>query len=155
MTGVTGAGGRGDKATTTPTGYSPILSYNGWVTISNEQFRFVLTPKMNGTAIIDIHDTSLPDHHNQNLAGYMEWDEDELRDVTVLDQYQRRGLATEMWKRANEAHKEAPFHFPEPKPSNFRTQAGDQWAQALHSRGLSPKPPENIMNNEDEDEYDR
>lgn len=115
------------------------------------QFRFVMRPATDGVATITAHDTSA----KGDLAGYIEWDSDELRDVMSMDNYQRKGLATELWKKAQQAHKESPFHYPEPKPSVWRTRSGDQWSQSLHARGLSPTPPPNQMTEEDEQEFDR
>lgn len=119
------------------------------------QFRFTIHPAKDGPAVVDVHDTTLSDTENKNLVGYMEWDEDELRDIAVLDPYQRRGVATEMWKKGQQAHKEMPFLFPQPKHSPLRTQSGDQWAQSVYKKGLSAEPPENTMDPRDEEEYDR
>lgn len=59
-------------------------------------------------------------------------------DVSVDDQYQRRGVGTALWNHANElADKKL---IPRPKHSPQRTYPGDQWARKVG--GKLPKSPE-------------
>lgn len=76
-------------------------------------------------------------------VGNMAWSEKQLEHVSVNPAYQRQGLATEMWKRAGQAHKDQPFHYPKPVPSRFRTKPGDEWAWSVYSKGLSERPGPN------------
>lgn len=76
-------------------------------------------------------------------VGNMAWSEKQLEHVSVNPAYQRQGLATEMWKRAKQAHQDQPFHYPEPIPSRFRTKPGDEWAWAVYNKGLSDRPGPN------------
>lgn len=112
------------------------------------QFRFVLQPPetVGDDAIIEAHHTA-----NNDWAGTLQWGEKKVQEVDVASKYGRQGLATEMWKRAQQAHKDAPYHFPEPRPSNTRTREGDEWAWSLHRKGLSPEPPHNEWDDDIDD----
>lgn len=114
------------------------------------QFRFILIPPSQKD-----DDSTIEVHGDQGWVGAMQWSENKLQEIDVHPKYQRQGIATQMWVRAQQAHTDAPYHFPKPEPSDFRTKDGDEWAQALYGRGLSEEPPENTMWTSDEDEYDR
>lgn len=108
------------------------------------QFRYILAPpsQKDDDAVLEAHD-------EHGLVGVMQWTEDKLQEVDVDPRRQRQGIATQMWVRAQQAHRDAPYHFPEPKPSDFRTQSGDVWAQSLYRKGLSEEPPYNTMDPQD------
>lgn len=72
-------------------------------------------------------------------------------DVEVSDKHQRKGIATEMWKLAEQLHKQQPWHYPKIKHSSYRTDEGNEWAWALHERGLSARPPHNRYDEMDEE----
>lgn len=73
------------------------------------------------------------------------WREGNIADVDVHPNYQGRGIATAMWQRAQQAHRDSPWHYPKPTHSSFRTPEGDAWAYSLHRKGLAPEPPDNRM----------
>lgn len=84
-------------------------------------------------------------------GGYvaeLEWNKDNGRvaNVDVDYDYQGTGIATAMWQRAQQAHREAPWHYPDIRPSTHRTEEGDHWAHSLHLKGLSEPPPINEYN---------
>jgi GNAT superfamily N-acetyltransferase len=86
-------------------------------------------------------------------VGNLAWSEKQLEHVSVSPAYQRQGIATEMWKRAMQAHKNQPLHYPKPIPSRFRTKPGDEWAWSIYNKNLSERPEPNDYNwDEDEDE---
>jgi len=75
-------------------------------------------------------------------VGSLLWNDDQLENVYVDPAYQRKGIATEMWKQASQLSQDQPFHYPPPYHSRTRTPEGDEWAWSIYGRGLSEKPPE-------------
>jgi GNAT superfamily N-acetyltransferase len=65
--------------------------------------------------------------------GTMSWSKKGIHNVEVDPQYQRQGIATELWNRG---HQEAASNrsVVAPKHSPDRTDAGDAWAKSVGGR---------------------
>lgn len=89
-------------------------------------------------------------------AGSLIWrPTGEVGHVEVWPEHQNKGVATHMWKLAQQAHKDAPFHYPEIQHSTFRSVDGDAWAHSLWKKGLADEVPFNdMMDDPDDPEYD-
>jgi GNAT superfamily N-acetyltransferase len=79
-----------------------------------------------------------PIHRIQALQGNTEvgslhWDSRRIRDLTVLPEHQRHGIATQMW---SEGHRLAAENkkIPAPQHSSDRTDTGDAWARRVGGR---------------------
>lgn len=83
--------------------------------------------------------TAINSETNQEL-GSMDWNEDSIGEIEVDRDYQGRGIGTALWVRAQQAAKESPHLYAEPKHSIYRTDSGDEWAHHIHKLGLSPHP---------------
>jgi len=93
--------------------------------------------------------------HKGNFVGKLSWTnpktspelaytyEGRIIDVEVARKHRRKGIATEMWKLAEQLNKQQPWHYPKPKHSDYRTPKGDEWAWSMYDRGLSAEPPDN------------
>jgi ribosomal protein S18 acetylase RimI-like enzyme len=94
------------------------------VTVNPEQFKFLYQQHEN------THDINMLDNDGYS-RGWMQWDDDtgELQHIRVNESHRRRGLATNMWGRAQRLADErgitAPVHSAE------RTKDGDAWAKSL------------------------
>jgi len=66
-------------------------------------------------------------------VGTMLWSSKEIRNVTVPEDQQRRGVATAMWE---EGHRLATENkrIPKPRHSADRTTAGNAWAKSVGGR---------------------
>jgi GNAT superfamily N-acetyltransferase len=77
----------------------------------------------------------------ERSAGYMRWGSKtgEIRAIDVEPQYQRRGVATAMYKHAHElAATNRKIRSPRHSPD--RTEAGEAWARSLGDRLPRRKP---------------
>lgn len=54
-----------------------------------------------------------------------------ISDITVDKPYQRRGIASEMFKLATVAHHALPSQYALPKHSQYRSPQGDAWAKTV------------------------
>lgn len=127
--------------------------------LSNYQFQ--LDPRnsededIGGTAAIHAKDAT-----TGKYAGSLIWRQHGggVDHVEVWPEHQNKGIATHMWKLAQQAHKDAPFHYSEIHHSNFRTVDGDAWAHSLWKKGLAERVPYNDMidesNEPDDLDYD-
>ena len=84
-------------------------------------------------------------------AKYEDWREGNVDHVEVHPALQRKGIATAMWLRAQQAHRDEPWFYPEPTHSTFRSEDGDAWSHSLHARGLSGEVPDNRMDWDEDD----
>lgn len=94
---------------------------------------------------------------NNKHVGYLSWNSygGGVSTVDVDPKYRNRGIATHMWELAQQAHKDAPFHYPEIEHSTFRSVEGDAWAHSLWEKGLAGEVPYNDMNDDPDDpDYD-
>lgn len=88
--------------------------------------------------LIEAHDPSIGEEYDGKrigtLVGDMSLDASsgEISGVNVREDYQRRGIASEMYELAKIAHQMFPNIHPHPKHSGDRTPQGDAWA---HSTG--------------------
>ena len=62
--------------------------------------------------------------------GHMVWTQFHIRDIQVVERYQRRGVATALWREAQRLAAENP-DIPEPRHSPARTESGNAWAIAV------------------------
>lgn len=71
----------------------------------------------------------------------MHWDEDGvIGNIDVENKHRRKGIATKMWQFAQDLSQQDPT-IAQIRHSTTRTPLGDQWAWAIHKKGLSEKPP--------------
>jgi len=87
-------------------------------------FQFHTNPLNQGLAEVSAY-------HGNKHVGSLEWGEDEVEFIQVDPSYRRQGVATELWKRANEAHKTDPSQFPKPVHSKELTPKGRLWVKSL------------------------
>lgn len=107
------------------------------------------------------HEPSITVSDKGKWVGSLYWNRDSKLEkwrsgavdtVDVDPDYQGKGIATAMWQRAQQAHQDEPWHYPEPQHSSFRTPEGDAWARSLHRKGLAGEPPDNRMEWDDEND---
>ena len=74
-------------------------------------------------------------------AGYLRWDAKtgEIKMVFVSDEYQRKGVATDMWHKANLAALESNGKIAHPVHSPLLTQFGKPWSLNVGGGRLKPK----------------
>lgn len=109
--------------------------------ISRIQFRY--SPYKQQGSLSGYAEINAIDANTGKKIGNIAWGEEQLENVSINEPYQRQGVATEMWMRAQQAAKEQPFHYPQPRHSQARTKEGDRWAWSLYNRGLSERPKPN------------
>jgi ribosomal protein S18 acetylase RimI-like enzyme len=75
------------------------------------------------------HPEGSPLPHNKGYIGHITWwnDDGEVTDINVHPKFQRRGLATELWRRAREIQ-------PDLRHSDNQTDAGKAWAPRVSSK---------------------
>jgi hypothetical protein len=83
-------------------------------------------------------------HLKNEPVGWLHLGKDSgvVEDVYVKEEHQNKGIATGMWKHAQEVGLN-------PSHSMTRSQAGDDWSWSLYRKGLAEKPPENVVEEED------
>ena len=90
--------------------------------------------------LIEAHDPSIGEEYDGKrigtLVGDMSLDASsgEISGVNVREDYQRRGIASEMYELAKIAHKHFPDKYPYPEHSPARTPDGNAWAKAVGGR---------------------
>lgn len=132
------------------------------MTASNNlnNYQFKLDPlnsedkDIGGTAAIHATDTT-----TGKYAGSLVWSHrGAVQHVEIWPEHQNKGIATHMWKLAQQAHENAPFHYPEIQHSTFRTVDGDAWAHSLWKKGLARRVPYNDLMDDlaepDDPDYD-
>lgn len=67
---------------------------------------------------------------NGTYLGQMMWTQFHVRDIQVVERYQRLGVATALWHEAQRLAAENP-DIPAPRHSVARTESGDAWAKAV------------------------
>lgn len=103
------------------------------MTLNNDQFRmFYRPPSFDRPHTIRAYNPS-----SKAFVGQMTWgdeaggyeDSDALRHIDVAEEHQRKGVATSMWRFAQQMGQKS-GRVPAPSHSTERTPEGDAWARS-------------------------
>lgn len=103
------------------------------MTLSPDQFKFHYESEPDSE--LERHQIHVTHGDSPKIVGSMVWegwegyDEGALQSIDVDPSYQRKGLATRMWRHAQDLSRKNP-NIHRPIHSTFRTPEGDAWAKS-------------------------